>query len=141
MVGSRVRCPRSLDPVAAHTEAVDREITEYDVAGADDLDGAVSDLAGNHGSLTRRRAGHGYATTGLAIEVGDGQPAIAAGGEQQGIAGLQCSDQFLVIVGVGLERPARCARRAKIFGRHSDWFMRGHRGRHGAAESKTEDGD
>ena len=72
MRGSLCRT-RSLDPVAASAEAVDGEIADDDVAGIDDLDGTVSELAVNHRTRARLRAGHGYATTGGAFEVGDGQ--------------------------------------------------------------------
>ena len=88
---------RSLDPVAAHAEAVDGEIADDDVAGIEDLDGVVSGLACDHGTRACRRTGDGDATTGLADEVGDGQSGIAAGSEQQSIAGSQRRNQVLVV--------------------------------------------
>jgi hypothetical protein len=86
MHGLMGRAP-SLDPVAAHAETVDGDIADDDVARINDLDGSVSLLASDHCTRAFRRAGDGYTTTGLAVEVGDGQSGISAGYEQQSIAG------------------------------------------------------
>jgi len=117
---------------------VDGEADEGDIAGIDDLDAAVSDLTGDYRTRAPGWAGDNYATTGLAREVGDGQPGISAGGEQQRIAGLQRGNPLPVVGGVGAENPPRSFRRTKIPRRHSTRILRRH---HPLSEIETESPD
>ena len=130
-----------LDAVAAYAKAVDCKIADNDVAGIDDLDGTVPDLASNYRARSCRRAGHSYAMAGRAVAVGNGQWRISAGCEQQGIAGLQRREQLLVIRRVCAQNPPLLLSDAKVLRRCTALITRRHRGRHRFRQTEAKDGD